>query len=102
VYRSDAKDFSPINCPALSDRTTILLFDPPFGALEPALMPCCIVIAASPNKRRHFGSFLRQKKLSVFKVNPYTADEAMEFFCLTGVTIEPSDFARRYYQVCDE
>jgi hypothetical protein len=84
--------------PALLLRSTVWLFDPPQHALEPALVPCTIVIAAGPNIR-HYGNFLREDKLVIYTVNPYTAEEAEEFLQLVGANISASDFAERYFQV---
>jgi hypothetical protein len=66
--------------------------------MEPPMMSCCIVVAASPFKY-HYGNLERQDHFKRYLVNQYTADEAREFFRLVGNDISESDFAQRFYQV---
>jgi hypothetical protein len=97
-YTVQSRDFVPTLIPALKLNSTVWLFDPAQQSPEPCLVPCSIVIAAVTNTR-HYDSFLREGNLITYQVNPYTAEEAEEFFQLVGANISAGDLATRYFEV---
>jgi hypothetical protein len=98
VFSIRAALFNPEYSPAMHLYSTILLFDPTQEKEEPGLYPCTIVIAASTSLHR-YSNIMREINIWQFTVNPYTADEAAEYFRLLGHHIPQEEFAQRFFQV---
>lgn len=91
-------DFRHTLCAALQDPSTVLLYDPPQVQKEPPALRCCVVIASSPNKK-HFANFIHNPNVQLYKINPYTLAEAVEYFRLSSPRTSEVKIRDRFYQV---
>lgn len=69
-----------VKCAAAGMRKTVYLFDPSTSATEPPQFACRMVISSRPDAK-HFAAFVKHNhNVHRYKLNPYTLEEAVEFY----------------------